>query len=45
MLDLKEGDRLIVLGDEGEGITLVKAEDFEQKMQKALEMSQHPAEP
>lgn len=43
--DLKEGDRLIVLGDEGEGIALVKAEDFEQKMQKALEMSQHPAEP
>lgn len=43
--DLKEGDRLIVLGDEGEGIALVKAEDFERKMQKALEMSQHPAEP
>ena len=45
MFDLKEGDRLIVLGDEGEGIALVKAEDFERKMQKALEMSQHPAEP
>ena len=37
MFDLKE--------DEGEGIALVKAEDFERKMQKALEMSQHPAEP
>ena len=45
MFDLKEGDRLIVLGDEGEGIALVKAEDFERKMQKALEMSQRPAEP
>ena len=45
MFELKEGDRLIVLGDEGEGIALVKAEDFERKMQKALEMSQHPAEP
>ena len=45
MFDLKEGDRLIVHGDEGEGIALVKAEDFERKMQKALEMSQHPAEP
>ena len=45
MFDLKEGDRLIVLGDKGEGIALVKAEDFERKMQKALEISQHPAEP
>ena len=45
MFELKEGDRLIVLGDESEGIALVKAEDFERKMQKALEMSQHPAEP
>ena len=45
MFDLKEGDRLIVLGDESEGIALVKAEDFERKMQKALERSQHPAEP
>ena len=45
MFELKEGDRLIVLGDEGEGIALVKAEDFERKMQKALEMSQRPAEP
>ena len=40
-----KNDRLIVLGDESEGIALVKAEDFERKMQKALEMSQHPAEP
>lgn len=28
--DIKNGDRLVVLGSEGEGIALVKADDFEQ---------------
>ncbi len=36
---LQEGDRLIVLGDEAEGIALVKAEIFEQRMQEVLNLS------
>ncbi len=31
IFDLKSGDRLIVLGDEKEGIALVKAEEFEKE--------------
>ncbi len=37
--DLSEGDRLVVLGDDSEGIALVKAEIFEQRMQEALNLS------
>ena len=37
---LKEGDRLVVLGDEEQGIALIKAEIFEERMQKALNTSQ-----
>ena len=37
--NLKEGDRLVVLGDENEGIALVKAEAFETRMQEALKSS------
>lgn len=36
---LKEGDRLVVLGDEAEGIALVKADTFEKRMQEALDLS------
>lgn len=36
---LSEGDRLVVLGDDSEGIALVKAEIFEQRMQEALNLS------
>lgn len=36
---LQEGDRLVVLGDEAEGIAFVKAEVFEQRMQEALNLS------
>ncbi len=36
---LQEGDRLIVLGDEAEGIALVKADIFEQRMQEVLNFS------
>lgn len=36
---LQEGDRLVVLGDEAEGIAFVKAELFEQRMQEALNLS------
>ena len=42
--DLKEGDSLVVLGDEAEGIALVKSTDFETRMQEALQMSQQKVE-
>lgn len=35
---LKEGARLVVLGDENEGIALVKAEVFEERLRKAMEL-------
>lgn len=41
---LKEGDRLVILGDEAEGIALVKAETFEKHMQEALDSSRRSAE-
>jgi len=41
---LREGDRLVVLGDENEGIALVKAEIFERKMQQLLEQGRHQAD-
>lgn len=44
IFNLKDGDRLVVLGDETEGIALVKAVDFEEKMQKALYLSQQIAD-
>lgn len=44
IFDLKSGDRLIVLGDEKEGIALVKAEEFEERMRESLRLSQQPAE-
>lgn len=42
--DMKEGDRLVVLGDESQGIALIKAEIFENQMQEMLEHSQRSAE-
>lgn len=44
IFDLKSGDRLIVLGDEQEGIALVKAEEFEEKMRESLRLSRKSAE-
>ena len=44
IFNLKSGDRLIVLGDEKEGIALVKAEEFEERMRESLRLSQQPAE-
>ena len=41
---MKEGDRLVVLGDESQGIALIKAEIFENQMQEMLERSQRSAE-
>ena len=37
---LNEGDRLVVLGDEEQGIALIKAEVFEERMQEALRAGQ-----
>ena len=42
--DMKEGNRLVVLGDELQGIALIKAEIFEKQMQEMLERSQRSAE-
>ena len=42
--DMKEGDRLVVLGDELQGIALIKAEIFEKQIQEMLERSQRSAE-
>lgn len=42
--DMKEGDRLVVLGDESQGIALIKAEIFENQMQEMLERLQRSAE-
>lgn len=41
---LEEGSRLVVLGDEAEGIALVKAEAFENRMREALKRGQQPAD-
>ena len=41
---LKDGDRLVVLGDDAEGIALVKAEIFERRMHEALKLSQQLAD-
>ena len=39
IMKLSSGERLIILGDEKEGLALVKAEDFERNLQKAIEMA------
>ncbi len=42
--ELHEGDKLVVLVDESEGIALVKAVDFEKKMHTALALGRRDAE-
>lgn len=44
IFNLKTGDRLVVLGDEAEGIALVKSEIFEHRMQEALNLSHQVAD-
>ena len=44
IFNLSDGDRLVVLGDESQGIALIKADDFEKRMQQALALSQSDAE-
>ena len=39
VMKLSSGERLIILGDEKEGLALIKAEDFERNLQKAIEMA------
>lgn len=38
-MQINSGDRMIVLGEEGEGIALVKAEVFENKMKQVMEQA------
>lgn len=40
----REGDSLVVLGDDAEGIALIKSVDFENKIQEAMRLSQQKAE-
>lgn len=37
VMKLSAGDKLIILGDESEGLALVKAEQFEERMKAAME--------
>ncbi len=39
LFDIKDKDRLVVLGDEAEGIALVKEEIFTERMNKVLELA------
>lgn len=39
IFNINVGDKLVVLGDESEGIALVKLEHFEENMKKVLELS------
>ena len=39
IMKFRPGERLIILGDENEGLALVKAELFELNVQKAIEMT------
>lgn len=39
ILGIKKGDSLVILGDESEGIALVKADLFEKKLNSLMEMS------
>ncbi len=41
---LREGDRLVVLGDGEQGIALIKAEIFEKRLQEALRAGRQPTE-
>lgn len=41
---LREGERLVVLGDEEQGIALIKAEIFEKRLQEALRAGRQPTE-
>ena len=39
VMKLEVGDRLVILGDEDEGIALVKAEVFEKRIKRTMEMA------
>ena len=43
LFGLNSGSRLVVLGDEGEGIALVKAEDFEERIQNIHRFAENDA--
>ena len=39
-----DGDRLVVLGDEKQGIALIKAEKFEEQLRTSIELSRREME-
>lgn len=41
ILGIKKGDSLVILGDESEGLALMKADLFEKKLNMMMEMSQN----
>lgn len=41
ILGIKKGDSLVILGDEAEGLALMKADLFERKLNMLMEMSQN----
>lgn len=43
-LQMKTGERLVVLGDENEGIALIKADLFEERIEAALKYANHDNE-
>lgn len=44
LFDIKKDDAIVVLGDEGEGIALMKADYFEQRMQYVWKSMRHEIE-
>lgn len=43
-MDMKPGERLIVLGDENEGIALMKASLFEERLAEVMKQAQQSSE-
>lgn len=41
ILGINKGDSLVVLGDESEGLALIKADLFEKRLNRMMEMSHH----
>ena len=44
MFDIKKNDSLVILGDEAEGIAIIKAEVFEQRLNQAWDFSRSKIE-
>jgi AbrB family looped-hinge helix DNA binding protein len=44
VFDIRPGDKLVVLGEEGEGLALVKATDFMARIDAIMSVARRPAE-